>query len=149
VTCIIATSSFLCGDKRCTSDSGEKCPNVTKVHANVGLAVGFAGKTSIAYDIARLIKEGRTDPKDFVEVAADHSTIICLDAEGKLWLASDNAVWPVRRPWYAIGSGGDLAIGYLAALGKQDKASARKAQHFAASRRADCGGGVDFRAVNG
>ena len=149
MTCVVAVGSpggFICADRRCTSDSGEKCPNVLKVHKNVGLIVGFCGKTSVAYDIARALKDGKTDPKDFIELAADHSAIICLDVEGKLWLASDNAVWPTRRAWYAIGSGADLAIGYLAASPKIDKASVRKAQQFVASRRADCGGGCDFKA---
>lgn len=145
MTCVIATSSFICADRRCTSDTGEKCPNVTKVYANVGLVVSFCGKTSVAFDIAKLVKDGRTDPKDFIELAADHSSIICLDPEGKITLVADNAAWPARRPWYAIGSGGDMAIGFLAAVGKTDKGSVRKAQQFVASRRADCGGGCDFK----
>lgn len=145
MTCIIGTRDFICGDRRVTSETGERCPNIVKVYANVGLVVGICGAASSFYDVGRIVREGKTDPKDFVEVMGDHSTALCLTADRKLWWVSDGAAWPVRRPWTAAGSGADMATGYLAALGAVDKVSVRAAQRFVASRRSDCGGGMDFR----
>lgn len=148
MTCIIGVAGregFVCADRRVTSETGERCPNLVKVYANVGLVVGICGAASTFYTVARLIREGKTDPRDFVECVGDHSTALCLTADRALWWVSDEAAWPVRRPWVAAGSGSDMATGFLGARGVVDRASVREAQRFVAARRTDCGGGCDFR----
>ena len=146
MTCIVGVGSkdgFICADRRITN-GGEKCPNMTKVFANVGLVVAVCGNAGIFWQVSRLIKEGRTDPKDLIDVIDEESGALALAADGSLWGISEGATWPIRRPWSATGSGGDLATGYLGALGTCDKKAVRAAQTFVASRRADCGGGADI-----
>lgn len=147
MTCIVGVGGrggFICADRRITS-GGERCPNMTKVFANVGLVVGICGNAGIFWRVAKLIKEGRTDPKDLLEVIDEDSGALALAADGSLWGISEGATWPLRRPWSATGSGGDLATGYLGAIGTSDKKNVRAAQKFVAERRSDCGGGCDFR----
>lgn len=147
MTCIIGVGGkdgFLCGDRRITS-GGERCPNMVKVYANVGLVVGMCGNAGCFWQVARLIREGKTDPKDLIEVIDEDSSGLALTADGALWGVSEGAVWPVRQKLKAIGSGGDLATGYLSALGAWDKKTVRKAQKFVAAQRTDCGSGCDFR----
>lgn len=145
MTCLIATPEFICADRRVTSDGGEKCPNLVKVYANVGLVIASAGNAARTFDIAKLCREGKTDPKDYIDCMGDDSTALCLTEGGQLWYVSEGAVWPVRRKLAGCGSGADLAIGFLHGKGKSDKAAVKQAQQFVASRRTDCGGGCDFR----
>jgi 20S proteasome alpha/beta subunit len=147
LTCIIGVAGkdgFICGDRRITA-GGERCPNMVKVYANVGLVVGMCGNAGCFWQVARLIKEGRTDPKDLIEVIDEDSSALALTADGSLWGVSEGATWPVRQKQRAVGSGADLATGYLAALGSSDKKAVRAAQRFVAAQRTDCGGGCDFR----
>lgn len=147
MTCIVAVAGkdgFICGDRRITAD-GERCPNMVKVFANIGLVVGLCGNASCFWRVARLVKEGRTDPTDLIEAVDEGSSALALAADGTLWSISEGATWPVRTRSKAIGSGGDLATGYLSALGAWDKKSVRAAQRFVATQRTDCGSGCDFR----
>jgi hypothetical protein len=147
LTCIIAVGGkdgFICADRRVTN-GGEKCPNISKAYANVGLVVGMCGNAGCFWQVEKLIKEGRTDPKDLIEVIDEESGALALTADGSLWGVFEGAAWPIRRPWTTAGSGGDLATGYLGALGTFDRKTARAAQSFVASRRSDCGGGSDFQ----
>jgi len=147
MTCIIGVAGrdgFICGDRRITAD-GERCPNMVKVYANVGLVVGMCGSAGCFWQVARLIKEGRTDPKDLVEAIDEDSSGLALAADGTLWGVSEGATWPVRQKVKAIGSGGDLATGYLAALGAHGRKAVREAQRYVATQRTDCGSGCDFR----
>ncbi len=147
MTCIVGVGGkdgFICADRRITN-GGERCPDMVKVFANVGLVVGLCGNAACFWQVAKLIREGRTDPKDLIEALDEDSGAVALAADGTLWGVSEGAVWPVRRPWTTSGSGGDLATGYLAALGAYDRKSVRAAQKFVATRRSDCGSGCDFR----
>lgn len=147
MTCIIGVGGkdgFICADRRITS-GGERCPDMVKAYANVGLVVGLCGNAGCFWQVARLIKEGRTDPKDLIEALDDESSALALAADGTLWGVSEGAVWPVRQQLKAIGSGGDLATGYLAGVGASDKKAVRAAQRFVAKHRTDCGSGCDFR----
>lgn len=147
MTCIVGVGGkdgFICADRRITN-SGERCPNMVKVYANVGLVVGLCGNASCFWQIARIIREGKTDPTDLIEAVDEESGALALTADGTLWGISEGAVWPVRAKAKAIGSGGDLATGYLSALGTWDKKSVRAAQKFVAGQRTDCGSGCDFR----
>ncbi len=147
MTCIVAVGGkdgFICGDRRITAD-GERCPNMVKVFANVGLVVGMCGNAACFWKVARLIKEGRTDPQDLIEAVDEDSSALVLTSDGTLWGVSEGATWPVRTRLKTIGSGGDLASGYLAALGSSDKKSVRAAQKYVATQRTDCGSGCDFR----
>lgn len=147
MTCIVGVGGkdgFVCGDRRITN-GGERCPDMVKVYSNVGLVVGVCGNAGCFWQVARLVKEGRTDPKDLLEVLDEDSGVLALTADGALWSVGDGAVWPVRRAWATTGSGGDLATGYLGALGVADRKTVRAAQKFVASRRSDCGGGCDVR----
>lgn len=147
MTCIIGVAGkdgFICGDRRITN-GGERCPNMVKVYANVGLVVGVCGNAGCFWQVAKLVKEGRTDPKDLLEALDEDSGAVALTADGALWSVGDGAAWPVRKALTTAGSGADLATGYLGALGSQDRKAVRAAQKFVAEKRTDCGGGCDFR----
>jgi len=149
VTCIVGVAGkegFICADRRITN-GGERCPNMTKVAANVGIVVGMCGNAGIFWQVTRLVKEGRTDPKDFLEVLDEDSGLVALTADGALWSINEGAAWPVRKQHTTAGSGGDLAAGFLGARGQVDKKTVRAAQKFVAGMRTDCGGGCDFASL--
>lgn len=144
LTCIIGTPTFICGDRKITSDGGDKCPPRKKVFHNATMVVGVAGWSKAISDVESLIKTGASDPRTLTPVLGDHSSALCL-IEGQLWLVEEGEVSRCKYSWYCVGSGADLATGFLSArsaLPSRDRC--RQAIKFVASRRDDCGGGCDF-----
>lgn len=85
---------------------------------------------------------GATDMTRFYDMIGDDAQLLVLTQEGELWEVTNGSRWPVKG-LRCIGSGGDLARGYLE--GKAlTRATAKKAQAFVAKLRTDCGGGVNF-----
>ena len=88
--------------------------------------------------------------EDLIEHVDKDSTALVMNQDGQLFQISEKRVWTVR-PLAAIGSGGDLALGWLSAMqvdGGPDpdvRSVVRRALKFVAGRREDCGGGVDMR----
>jgi hypothetical protein len=145
LTCVIGTSRWICADRRITSDSGERCPNERKVWRNEYLIVAGAGLAVRLHKVRALVAAGARDPISLIEAVGDDSHTLCLTADGRLCEVSEGAVYWQRGdvPLRCIGTGGDLARGYLEGRA-QTEASARAAQRLVARLRADCGGGVDF-----
>jgi hypothetical protein len=106
MTCVLATSRFICSDRR-VSDDGAVSSLLPLIDAN--------------------------------------SYAIVLTLDGKLHCLSEGSVWPVQGPVVALGTGADLALGYMHGAGVFNARVAREAQRFVAKRRADCGGGCDVR----
>lgn len=144
MTCVVGTPTFICADRKIMSDGGDKCPPRRKVFRSATMAVGVAGWSKAISDIESLLKTGATDPKTLLYALGDHSSALCL-VNGELWLAEEGEVSKCKYPWYCIGSGADLATGFLgarSAMPSRDRC--RAALKFVASRRDDCGARADF-----
>ena len=144
MTCVIGSPTFICGDRKIMSDGGDKCPSRRKVFRNDYMAVGVAGWSKAITDIESLVRTGSSDPRIFLSSLGDHSSALCL-IQGELWLAEEGEVSKCKYPWYCIGSGADLATGFLGARNAMpSRDRCRAALKFVASRRDDCGARGDF-----
>lgn len=144
MTLIVGTPTFICADRKITSDGGDKCPARRKVFRNESLSVGVAGWSKAVSDVECLVKTGASSPSTFMSALGDHSSALCL-VYGELWLVEEGDVSKCKWPWYCIGSGADLATGFLGARNAMpSRDRCRAALKFVASRRDDCGARGDF-----
>jgi hypothetical protein len=144
MTCIIGTPKFICADRRVTDDGARS--RMRKVYRNAHMIAGVSGVAACNLAVRDALRAGAEKPEDLVPHVDSASYGLVLDDSRKLWLIQDGRVWPVKAP-YCIGSGADLARGYLAGARKHDVATARAAQRFVARLRADCGDGADVVSV--
>lgn len=138
MTVLIGTPTFICADRKITSDGGDKCPPRKKVFRNETMVVGVAGWSKAIGDVESLVKTGASDPRTLTSVLGDHSSALCLIL-GQLWLVEEGEVSRCKYPWYCVGSGADIATGFLgarSALPSRDRC--KQAIRFVASRRDDC-----------
>jgi hypothetical protein len=143
MTCVIGTSAFLCADRCISADSGERWPNERKLWANHALIVAGAGLTARLHKVRDAVLSGATEMTRFYDMVGDDAQLLVLTQEGELWEVTNGSRWPVKG-LRCIGSGGDLARGYLEGKA-HTPTTARKAQAFVAKLRTDCGGGVDVK----
>jgi hypothetical protein len=123
------------------TDDGARS-RMRKVFRNAHLIAAVAGIAACNLAVRDALRAGAETPEDLVPHVDSASYALVLDASRRLWLIQDGRVWPVKAP-YCIGSGSDLARGYLAGARRHDVATARAAQRFVARHRADCGDGAD------
>jgi hypothetical protein len=146
MTCVIGSPRWLCADRRITSD-GARSPNERKLWRNQHLIVAGAGDVSRLHRVRAIVAGGLRNPADLIETVADDTHVLCLSREGAFVEVSAGGVWaiPSRGPLAlrCIGTGGDLARGYLEGRALTE-AAARAAQRMVARLRVDCGGGCDF-----
>lgn len=144
MTVLIGTPTFICADRKITSDGGDKCPPRKKVFRNDTLIVGVAGWSKAIADVESLLKTGASDPRTLTSAMGDHSSALCL-LDGQLWLVEEGEVSRCKYSWYCVGSGADLATGFLGARNAMpSRDRCRQAVRFVASRRDDCGGRCDI-----
>lgn len=144
MTCVIGTERWVCADRRITSDAGERCPNVLKVWQGPYLIAAGAGAARRLHRARAVVESGDAAvPESLIDVMGDDAHALVLTRAGVLYEVSDGVVCR-RRGLYCIGTGGDLARGYLEGR-SLTPANARAAQRLVAQLRADCGGGVNFR----
>ncbi len=140
MTCVVGHPQFLCADRKVSSD-GERWPNEHKLWSNHALVVAGAGNMARLHTVRDMVKSGATDVARFVVSLGDAAHVLVL-VEGELWEVTNGSMWQ-HRGLRCIGTGGDLARGYL-----EGRPLTRKvvtaAQKFVARLRDDCGGGVDF-----
>jgi len=150
MTCIVATASFVAADRRITDELHE-AGTMRKVGKNKHLIAGTAGNASSVLAVLALLKKGAETPEDLLEGIDKDSVALVLTTEGKLWKCVKDEAWACPLGSIeAIGSGGDLAYAWLHGYYQVAKPvpsvkDVRTAIKFAASRRVDCGGGVDVR----
>lgn len=148
MTCIIGTDRWICADRRITSDGGERCPNERKVWRGPYLIAAAAGAARSIHRVRSLVESGgAATPEGLIDAVRDDASALVLTRAGRLYEVSEGAVYR-RRGVHCIGSGGDLARGYLEGR-RLSVAVARRAQHFVARLRADCGGGVNVEVLTG
>lgn len=147
MTCVIATRRFVCADRRIAEDGGS-FTSIVKVCKNPWLIAAAAGLGTAILAVKRAMREGAEAPADLLDAVGKGSCALVLSWDGVLTHISEGVIWSVREPATAIGSGGDLALGYLHGAGAFTPRVAREAQRFVARRRADCGSGCDIRSFD-
>lgn len=146
MTCVIGTDRWICADRRITSDAGDRCPNERKVWRNAFMIVAGAGAAFRLHKVRDLMAGGLDRIAPLIEACGDDTHVLVLQfAAMRLIEISEGAMYR-RKGVFCIGSGGDLARGYLAGR-RLTEDNARAAQRFAARLRCDCGGGVDFERI--
>lgn len=143
MTCILGTTRFICADRRIEADGSVS--SLVKVAKNRWLIAAAAGLASATLAVKRAVRAGAANPEDLLEHIDRESYAVVLTLDGRLRCLSEGALWPVQGPAIALGTGGDLALGFMHGAGAFTPRVAREAQRFVAKRRADCGGGCDVR----
>lgn len=146
MTVIAATSEFLAADRRVTAD-GEKS-EIIKVSKNPHLIAACAGYASDCLRVRRALAAGAKTPQDLVTVVGKGSEALVLTRRGKIFVVSYGEVWDRPPGTAAVGSGADLALGFLAGRcgrRKPKPKDVRDAFRYVFARRVDCGGRIDVR----
>lgn len=148
MTVAVATRLFVASDRRVDQDGAAS--SLVKVARNPHLVATAAGLASCVVRIRRAIRDGACDPHELVSLVDRASVALVVTASGDIWRIEEGLLW-AERGIVTIGSGGDLAAGYLErARGRKALPTpddARKAIRWVSKRRTDCGGGVDVRKV--
>lgn len=143
MTCVIGTSRFICADRRVEADGSVS--SLVKVAKNQWLIAAAAGLASATLAVKRAVRAGASSPDELLQHLDRESYAVVLTWEGRLLCLSEGALWPVQGQVITLGTGGDLALGFMHGAGSFTPRTAREAQRFVAKRRADCGGGCDVR----
>lgn len=147
MTCVVAGKGWMAADRRITDTSGE-AGSLIKIAKNPRLIAAAAGNATSTLDVRRAVRKGAESADDLIEHVDKDSVALVLLPSGDVHKIQDGRVWPAERGMQAVGTGGDLALGWLFGAEEYeplDRAHIRRALRFAASRRSDCGGGVDIR----
>lgn len=150
MTCIVAGKGWMAADRRITSDDGASS-SLVKIAKNPWLIAAASGNAVSTLDVRRAVRKGAQLVEDLIEHVDKDSTALVQTPDGHVFKIESQRVWSEPAGLSAIGSGGDLALGWLlhAACTPETcdtfKACVRRAFGVVARRRSDCGGGVDFR----
>lgn len=152
MTCIVATPHFLAADRRVTDDGAGS--SMVKVAKNRWLIAAASGNAICTLAVKRAVQQGAESPNDLLQYVDKDSYALVLLPTGAILKISEGAAWACPRGLVeAIGSGADLALGYLGGVAACGYAptvgTVREALRFVAKRRVDCGGGADFRFFSG
>ena len=132
----------MAADRRIVSDGAASA--MRKIGRNRWLIAGCAGAATSTLAVLRALRAGARVPEDLVPHVDKESEALVLTNSGRIYQILDGAVWPMPKAVHAVGSGADLALGFLAGSGCSHPAAARRALKFVATRRADCGNGVNL-----
>lgn len=144
MTCIVASRRFVCADRRIAEDGGAYT-SIVKVAKNGWLIAAAAGLAKCTLAVKRAVRDGAQAPEDLLPLVDSDSYAVALTWDGRLFTLSEGALWDVKGPAVALGSGGDLALGFMHGVGMFTPRIAQRAQRFVAKRRSDCGDGCDIR----
>jgi len=137
----------MAADRRITSEDGG-VSSLIKVGKNPHLIAAACGNATSTLAVRLAVRKGAQLVEDLIEHVDRQSTALVVTAEGRAFKVEQGCVWACPPGLEAIGTGGDLALGWLSALSESyvlDRRMIRRAFRFVEKRRADCGGGVDFR----
>lgn len=137
---------------RCVTEADGAQGSLIKIAQNPHLIAAAAGNATSTLDVKRAVRKGCQIVEDLIEHVDKDSVALVMTPDGHVFKVQDQRVWSEPRGQLsAIGSGGDLALGWLSAMqvdGGPDpdrRAVVRRAFRFVSGRRSDCGRGVDFR----
>lgn len=119
MTTIVLNKEEIGSDLQYTEDGGQKkwkgnpkvfyCPAHENTYPHSGFHIGLCGKASDIFRVADYFQDPRGKPPKISGVGGavltDKGDIFCFDEPG-IWM-------PVKEPYYAIGSGGKVALGAL------------------------------------
>lgn len=142
----------MAADRRVVEETGD-VSSMVKIAKNPYLIAAAAGNARSTLDVLRAVRRGATSPEDLISHVDKESVALVLLPSGAVHKIQEGRLWPAESGLVSIGSGGDLALGWLtrarddlaACLVSDRRALIRDAFRFVASRRSDCGGGVDVR----
>jgi hypothetical protein len=143
MTCILATARFVCADRRVTDDGA--VTSMVKVAKNGWLIAAAAGLAATTLAVKRAVRDGAQSPAELLELVDAQSYAVVLTWDGLLSCLSEGVSWAVQGPVVALGTGADLALGFMHGAGSFTPRTAREVQRFVARRRSDCGSGCDIR----
>ncbi len=149
MTCIVAGKGWMAADRRITSEDGSSS-SLVKIAKNRWLIAAASGNATSTLDVRKAIRKGASSPEDLIEHVDSDSYALVLLPSGDVHRIEEGRVWPAERALAAIGSGGDLALGWLSCVEvcinpTLNHGVIRRAFAFVEKKRADCGGGVDIR----
>ena len=149
MTVLFATTTFIAADRRITWDG--EADTMCKVAANRHLVASACGLASAVVRVKQAVRDGAEKAEDLLDCIDEHSMGLVVTKREEIFLIEDGTLWP-RHFAAAAGSGADLALGYVAGAHGRRKTHpsplvVRRALEWVASRRVDCGGGVDIRRV--
>lgn len=142
----------MAADRRVTSADGS-ASSLVKIAKSKWLIAAASGNATCSLDVRRAVRKGAQTAEDLIEHVDKDSYALVLLPSGCVHKVEDGRVWPAERGLVSIGSGGDLALGWLTCyewkhggfFGGPDGNVVRRAFEFVSKKRSDCGGGVDFR----
>jgi hypothetical protein len=146
----------MAADRRITDGDGGSS-RLIKVAKNPWLIAAASGNATSTLDVKRAVRKGAQSVEDLIEHVDKDSYALVMTLDGGIFRIESERSWACERgQLHAIGSGGDLALGWLASyqryhngglFGGPDGDVVRQAFEFVSKKRTDCGGGVDFRFV--
>lgn len=115
---------------------------ITKIRKIRGELYGISGKTALAQSCWKWIESEMSDDSfPGLQNDGEKSCIIMhIDSNRKIWIYEHGKnPWHNESPYYAIGGGGELAVGAMAM-----KANAKQAVEVAIQHNSLCGKGIDI-----
>lgn len=144
MTCIACNRDEMAGDSWATDSTGHA--HVDKVHRINRWLVGFAGGMADAAKVLMALNSSELPPDRALTklaIAGALSDVECsllmLDPKGGIWMyeGGDSVPWRMRDRFSAIGSGGQAALGAMAA-GAEPLQAVRIAKKVAAGVGGRC-----------
>jgi hypothetical protein len=148
MTCIVAGKGWLAADRLFTDEQG-RAERRVKLAKNKHLIAAACGTGTSIMAVRAAVRRGAKTPEELQACVDAESELLVVTATDTTWHVQNDEVWQCKPGMHAVGTGGDLALGYLAHMIAFDPALIRSAFRFVASRRNDCGGGVDIRRIGG
>lgn len=126
---------------------------MVKVAQNRWLIAAASGNAVSTLALKRAVQKGASTADALLEHVDAESYALVLLPTGRVLKLSEGQIWACAPGKVeAIGSGADLAKGFIAGVLSERKPRvavtpwlARSAQRFVARERVDCGGGCDVR----
>ena len=138
---IVATARYMLGDRRISTDDAIHPPMI-KVFRNAHLMAGVAGNciSILAIQAAVELHEARSLEQLRELVDSDSEALVVLNR--RIYRLSNEKGRELRGP-QAIGSGGQIVLGFLAASKAVNPGVCRRAMRYAFTTQPSCGDGID------
>jgi ATP-dependent protease HslVU (ClpYQ) peptidase subunit len=123
MTTIAWDGKTLAGDRKVTTGSGIHDCNTTKiVKRKDGALCGTGGTTALCYAFQKWFLKGGKGKLPTLKEGQDELNAIIISPDGKLTIYDPAGFFEAYAPFYAIGTGYELALGAMAMGAKADVA---------------------------
>lgn len=139
MTVILGTRNFMAADRRVTD--GDTISHMVKIAKNPWLIAAASGDAASTLAVRHAVRRGARSIDDLVQHINKDSYALVLTENGALARIQAGTVWP-HNGLDAIGSGADMALGYIGGSGETQITPdlVRRAFKFISKHRADCSG---------